>query len=175
MNHKSFGWAAVLGCILSVAIAVIGGRETQPPAAQAGWGQGTWSVQDAQACQSVMNQLHAISQAAWNEKQNGEATELSAMDDLVSRESQIDTAKCPADFRRAEARFVAAQNTLSVDAHMDYQNNGDCAFRATFDNDSAQYSLHLAANASDGMKRDLQQAQNAAQNFGQIAVKYGAK
>jgi hypothetical protein len=175
MNHKSFGWAAVLGCILSVTIAVIGGRETRPPSAQADWGQGHWSVQDQQACQAVMNQMHAVRQTAWNEKLNGQATQLSAMDDLVSRESQIDTAKCPADFRRAEARFAASQDTLSVDAHMDYQQNGDCAFRAMFDHDSAQYSSHLAANASDAMKRDLQQARDAAQDFEQIAAKYGAK
>lgn len=175
MNHKSFGWAAVLGCILSVMIAVIGGRETQPPSAQAYWSQGNWSIQDQQACQAVMNQMNAIRQTAWNEKLAGQATQLSAMDDLVSRESQIDTAKCPADFRRAEARFVAAQNTLSVDAHMDYQQNGDCAFRAMFDNDSAQYSFHLAADASTAMKRDLQQARNASDAFAQMAAKYGAK
>jgi hypothetical protein len=174
MNHKSFGWAAVLGCILSVTIAVIGGHETRPPSAQAYW-QGNWSAQDQQACQTVMNKMNAIHQAAWSEKLNGQATQLSAMDDLVCRESQIDTANCPADFRRAEARFVAAQNTLSVDAHMDYQNNGNCAFRAMFDHDSARYSLHLAADASDAMRRDLQQTRDAAEDFDQMAARYGAK
>jgi hypothetical protein len=173
MNHKSFGWAAVFGCILSVAIAVIGGRETQPPSAQAS--QGGWSAQDGQACRAVVNQMNSIRQAVWNEKLTGQATELAAMDDLVSRESQIDTAQCPADFRKAAARYIAAQNTISVDAHIDYEKNGAAAFRAMFDNDSAQYALNSATNTTDAMKGDLQATRSAAADFQQVAAKYGAK
>jgi hypothetical protein len=173
MNHKSFGWVIVFGCILSVALAIFGSREIQPQAAQAN--TAGWSLQTTQACEAVINQLDAIHQAIWNEKVNGQATQMTAMDDLVNKQSQVDTAQCPADFRAAEARFMAAQNTLAVDAHIDSAKNGEAAFRAMFDNDSNRYSQDLAASASDGLKADLAAAKTAADNFHQLTAKYGAK
>jgi hypothetical protein len=172
MNHKSFGWAAVLGCILSVCIAVIGGRESRPPSAQAFLTPSIPTEQDLQACRAVINQMEAIHQTAGNDKPTGQASQLAAMDDLVCREAQIDASKCPADFRQAEGRYVAALNTVSVDAHINFEKNGTPAFQTMFDNGSQSNSSDLAAGASDDMKHDIAATRAAAAQFRQVAAKY---
>jgi hypothetical protein len=172
MNHKSFGWAAVLGCILSVGVAVIGGRESRPSSARAFSTPSIPTEQDLQACRAVINQMAAIHHATWNEKPTEQSTQLAAMDDLVCREAQIDASKCPADFRRAEGRYVAALNTVSVDAHINFEKNGTPAFQTMFDSGSQQYTSNLAAGASDDMKHDIAATRAAAAQFRQVAAKY---
>lgn len=174
MKLKFIGWAAVYACIVAVAVAVNGGRETQPQSAQASIARpNPWPAQTSIACQAVATQMGSIRNTLWIQEQNNQLSALDAMDQLVSRESMIDTTQCPADFRSAEARMVIAQNTLSVDAHIDYPQNGDATMRELFARPAN--STGNSAAASEGFKRDLQAMQSAAADFDQTTAKYCAK
>jgi hypothetical protein len=170
MNHKSFGWAAVFGCVFSVALAVVANREMQPRSAQAS----TAGIQGPQACKAVMGKLDAIRQTVWNRHTDGNSSQLTAIDDLVSQQSEVDTIQCPAEFRAAEARFMAAENTLAVDAHIDFAKNGDASFRALFHSDSHQFPPDLLTNGPEAIKADLAAAHTAAENFEKVAAKFAA-
>jgi hypothetical protein len=171
MTHKSFGWVAVFGCILSVGLAIFGSRETQPRSAEAStaWAGSTL------ACNSVIAQLEQIRQSVCNQRTNGQVTQMAAIDDLVSRQSEIDTVQCPAEFRAAEARYMAAANTLAVDAHIDFGANGEAAYRALFHMDWRQFPPDLIRNAPKEIKADLEAAHVATDNFQQVAAQFCGK
>jgi hypothetical protein len=126
----------------------------------------------AQACKDVLGKLDEIRQTVSDQHANGHSAPLTAIDDLVSQQSEVGTIQCPAEFRAAEARFMAAENTLAVDAHIDFTKNGDAAYRALFCSGSQQFPPDLLTNAPQGMKNDLNAAQTAQTNFEQVAAKF---
>jgi hypothetical protein len=142
------------------------------------------SAQTTQACQSVVYQMVTIQQLVMDEKQSRTIRPLAPMDELVAQEYRINTSKCPTDFRLAVMRFVMAEDSARVHAHMDRTGNADEALVASMETVathglSAIKSLRSLNDynekIADEQKRDLANIQSALLDFAQVAMKYGVK
>ena len=142
------------------------------------------SPETTRACQSVVYQMVTIQQFVMDEKQSRTIRPLAAMDELVAQEYRIDTSKCPTDFRLATMRFIMAEDSARVHAHMDRTGKADDALVAGMEilathGLSAGKSLQSMNNynekIADEQKQDLANIQSALLDFAQLAMKYGVK
>jgi hypothetical protein len=170
MRHKSIGWAILIGCVITVSVAELGIQES-PGTAQAA----PASAGATNACQVVANQIAEIRRIVMSEEQAGQLKPLAAADALVSQEISIDTSNCPADFRMAEMRLIAAESTLSRDAHMDAAKKGELAVRYLAAIWAHRSPYDYTDKISDERKHDLDTLQSAVLDFDQVAMKYGVK
>lgn len=176
MNVKFVGWAAVSGCIFSVGMAVLGGRESTPQTASAAsytLRVPVWSHGETQACQAVINRMSQLRHNALAAKESGGMTPMAAVDYCIAGEAQIDISRCPSDFRLAVARYIAAENSLSADARI---NAGRQA------NDAMAILMHTYAHESvnsygapEELQGDLTNLQNAQNHLDLMAAKYCAR
>jgi hypothetical protein len=162
--------------MVAVAVAVFGGRETMPRTARAAAPQpSAVSPETTQACQWVMDQITQIHRIVTSEQQDGQLTPMAEVDALVSQETSIDASKCPADFRMAEMRLIAAESMLSRDAHMDAGQKGEAAARQLCDIYAHQSRNIYKNQVADELKRDFDSIQAAGLDLDQVAMKYGVK
>jgi hypothetical protein len=170
MSIRFIGWTAVLVCVFSVMMAVIGSNQATPQSAS-GYSVPMWQNSQAQACQKVMNRLDSLQRNALAANESGRMTPMAAVDNCVARQAQIDISKCPSDFRMAVARYIAAENTLTMDARM---NSGNQAGQ-TMDTLMRVYGrqpMNSFGNAPEEMRGDLANFQSAARQLNQMAAKY---
>jgi hypothetical protein len=168
MNIRFIGWTAVAVCVFSVAMAVIGSNQAAPQSADAAF---YWPNAQAQACQTVMSRLDTLQRNALATNEAGRMTAMAAVDYCVAQEAQINISRCPADFRMAVARYIAAENTLSMDARMNSGNQASQVMTVLMQVYGRQ-SMNSYSSASDEMQGDLANFQNAAQKLDQTAMKY---
>jgi hypothetical protein len=187
MTRNSTGWIAVCGCLLAVTIAVIGGRDVAPPQAQAASlssQPNAVSPETTQACQAVVQRMVTIQQTILAEKQARQLIGVAPLDVIVPEEYQIDTSKCPADFRMPVLRFVAAEDSARIHAHMDKTGRKEEFLTAGvevltthwFGVGRAAKSLNdFNQKISDEQKQDFANIQAAYLDLAQVAMKYGVK
>jgi hypothetical protein len=187
MARKPLGWIILSVCVIAVAAAVYDGRRTMPQIAQAAAPPpqaNSVSAETTQACQAVVVQLATIQRIVLEEKQSRTIKPQAANDELVAQEYRIDTSKCPTDFRMAELRFVTAEDSARIHAHMDRTGKAEEILGAAV---SVYATGGLAAPRSiqswnaynekiaDEQKQDLANIQSAFLDFAQVAMSYGVK
>lgn len=187
MAQKPIGWIALPACMVTVAIAVIGGRRTIPQTAQAAAPPPQSNVvaaETTEACQAVLSQIVTIQQILIDEKRSRTIKSQTPMGELVAQESRIDTSKCPTDFRMAELRFVTAEDAMCMHTHMDKTGNaeelldaamGTVATKGLSAGKSLQSWNDYNEKITDEQKQDLANMQSALLDLSQVAMKYGVK
>jgi hypothetical protein len=123
VKQKYTGWIILCGCVAATAVGVIAGRDSMPEQAQAASSQivqqPVVSAEITRACQAVAQQIVTIQRTIVNEKRARQLRGLAVYDALVSQEYQVDTSNCPPDFRMTVLRFVTAEDSFRIHAHMD--------------------------------------------------------
>jgi hypothetical protein len=188
MRRKSIGWIILSGCVIAVAVAVFSGLQQMPERAQAAVAPPQQAnvvpAETTQDCQAVAAQIVAIQQTILAEKRSGQLKGLAPLDVLVAQEYQIDTSKCPADFRMAVLHFVAAEDVARIHAHMDRTGRLGEALTACVEVAASRGLAIGKATQSwnaynqkitDEQKQDLANIQSALLDFAQVAMKYGVK
>jgi hypothetical protein len=171
--------------VISVALAVFSGRGSTPQAAQAAPPPppvNVVPVETTQACQAVLTRIITLQQTLINGKQSGTITPLAAFDKLVAQEYQLDTSKCPTDFRMAVMRFVTAEEFARIHAHLDKTGRAE-KFLGVLEGAivtqgfSTRSSLQSSSDEkiADEQKRDLANIQSALLNLAQVSMNYGVK
>jgi hypothetical protein len=125
------------------------------------------------SCQPVIQEIVAIAREESARTARTHGPSLEAIDRCVQREQRIDTTGCQSNFRIAERRFLAAEQTLCRDAHNDYVSEPIIVQRAFFDvyeHKSPYDSLDLM---SDVIKRDLDSFQMATFDLIEVSSGYG--
>jgi hypothetical protein len=187
MNRKSIGWTALSICLAAVSLTSFGGKEESPQSAQAATPSPeriAIPAQTAQACQAVTDQLliiHRVNVAEVNAKAQ---QPLAALDELVSLQSRIDKSACPADFRLALVRFIAAENAARIHARLNKSGLSDAFFAAGVECIAADglsaFRNTKPPNAASPIilqreKQDFAAIQSTFLDFARIAIKYGVK
>jgi hypothetical protein len=187
MARKSIGWIILSGCMIAVATAVFCGRESVPQTAQAATPPpqaNVVSAETTQVCQAVVDQLATIQRIVLEEKRSRTIKPQAANDELVAQEYRIDTSKCPTDFRMAELRFVTAEDSARIHAHMDRTGKAEEILGAAVSlyatgGLSAPKSIRswndYNEKIADEQKQDLANMQSAFLDFAQVAMSYGVK
>jgi hypothetical protein len=136
------------------------------------------------ACQSVVNQMATIRRVVNNELQSGTIKADAANDELVDQELQIDTSKCPTDFRIALLRFITSEDAARMHAHTDKTGRCDEALATGIEilathgvasGKTLQPWNDLNQMVTDDQKQDFSNMQSAYLNFAQAAAKYDVK
>jgi hypothetical protein len=187
MKRKSIGWVALPACLVAVSIAVIGGRATTPRSARAASSKSRAnfvSPETTQACQDIIDQMIAMQRTAMDKKRSGAVKPLTADDQLVAQEYQLDMSKCPADFQLALFRFMMTEDTARLHAHMDRTGKAERILGVVVEGVTPQYFaagksvqslIRYNEELTDQQKRDLANMQAALKDVAQVATKYGVK
>lgn len=183
MTQKSIGWIALYVCLIAVAVAIFDGRRPMPQTAQAATPSqaSTVSPDTTQACQAVINQMVMIQRITADEMRSAKGNCLAALDECVAQEYQIDTSYCPADFRMAVLRFVVAEDSARIHAHMDKSGQTEAALAACFEMMTPRFMsapkslVGYDEKIADDQKQDLAKIQSAGLDLVQVAMKYGVK
>jgi phage FluMu gp28-like protein len=126
----------------------------------------------------------AMRRTAMDKKRSGQVKPLTADDQLVAQEYQLDMSKCPADFQLAMFRFMMTEDTARLHAHMDRTGKAEKILGAGVEgfathglttNKSVQSLISYDEKISDQQKKDLANMQAALQDVAQVATKYGVK
>jgi hypothetical protein len=125
MTRKNIGWIALYICLISVTATVLDNRETLQPVAQAAAlspqiaQSPAVSSETIQACQAVADRIVTIQGTNFNKNSSEYRKNWTPLDECVAQEYQIDTSKCPVDFRMAVLRFIMTEDSARIHAHMD--------------------------------------------------------
>jgi hypothetical protein len=183
MMRKSLGWIALYVCLLAVAFAIFHGPHYAPEPAQAAVAPSemTPAWDTTQACQAVVNQMVTIQRITADEARSAHDRFLSALDECVAQEYQIDTSNCPADFRIAALRFIAAEDSARIHAHIDKTGQAENFLAACFEVMTPRFTLSSKSlvdnetRIADEQKQDFAKIQSAGLDLAQVALKYGVK
>jgi hypothetical protein len=102
----------------------------------------------------------------------------------VAQEYQIDTSSCPADFRMAVLRLIAAEDAARQHAHMyttAKQEIGLETLIGCFAGEpfvvasGVKSAVNYNQKIADEQKQDLAKIQSALLDLAQVAMKYGVK
>ncbi|HEY1922807.1 MAG TPA: hypothetical protein VGG44_08565 [Tepidisphaeraceae bacterium] len=187
MKRKSIGWIALPACLVAVSIAIHSGHAITPRTAQAASFKSRANLvpsETTQACQDVINQMIAMQQATLDKKRLTKINPLTADDQLVAQEYQLDMSKCPADFQLAMFRFMMTEDTARLHAHRDKTSQAEKILAAVIEASSTRgYAApklipspgEYRDQATDQQKKDLANMVKAWRDVALIASKYGAK
>jgi hypothetical protein len=184
MKRKSIGWVALPACLVAVAISVIGGRTTTPRSAQAGITRpraNAVPTETTQACQDVIDQMIAMQRTSMDKKRSGSVKPMTADDQLVAQEYQLDMSKCPEDFQLALFRFMMTEDTARLHAHMDKTGNSEKVIGAVIEGvatkgfSASKSLISYNEKVTDQQKKDLAKIETAWQDVVKTAKKYGVK
>jgi len=126
----------------------------------------------------------AMRQAAMDKKRTGQVTPLTADDQLVAQEYQLDMKKCPADFQLTLFRFMMTEDTARLHAHMDPTGKAEKILGAVIEDvathgfsagTSLQVPIDYDEKTADQQKKDVAKIQAALLDVAHVAMKYGVK
>ena len=121
----------------------------------------------------MIDQIVSIARDESANTNQSAAESLAAIDQCVKQGQRIDTTRCPADFKMAESRFLAAEQSLCRDAHEDSRTDPDVVQRAFFDVYAHRSPYDTLDRMSDRVKRDLDAFQIATFDLIQVSASYG--
>jgi hypothetical protein len=182
MTRTNIGWIILGGCLVAVVVAVFFGQWPMPQQAQAA--PPPISLETTQACHGVVEEIVTIQQTVLNERRAGILRGLAPLDAIVAQEFQINTSRCPSDFRMAAMRFIAAEDSARIHAHMDRTGKLGEALTAGVEVFASHgFAIGKAAQSldaynqkiADEQKQDLANIQATLLDLAQVAMKYGVK
>ena|ERR1700677_4432403 len=175
MNIRIVGWAAVVACTFSVAIAVLKGGQPAPESASAAsysLANPSWQSSATAPCQNVMNRVSYLQRSALMAENSGRMAPMAAVDDCIAKQAQINVSKCPPDFRYAVARYIAAENTISLDARMNEGGQASNAMAVLTRVYGRQSPESYGSFPSEQMQSDVTNLQDAARQLDRMAMRY---
>jgi hypothetical protein len=175
MNIRIVGWAAVVACIFSVAIAVLNGGQPAPQSASAAsfsLPNPAWQNQATQPCQTVMNRIAYLQRSALTAQKTGRINPVTTIDDCIAQQAKINVSRCPSDFRYAVARYIAAENTISLDARMNEGGQATSALAVMMRVYAHQSPDSYGKFTSEQVQSDVTNLQDAARQLDRMAERY---